>query len=491
MKQWFAGCAGWLIAATFGLVWAWGAPLWAAPQPEVIPPGYTVETIEVPESIRLEVGGLDFAPDGDLYIATRFGEVWIYRAGAWLKFAEGLHSPLGLHVDDQSGAVFVTQKPELTKLVDRDGDDRAEEYRTVTDAWGFSGNYHEYAYGPVVDDRGNMYINLNLAHGGKGVRGSIMGRTAAYRGWCVKVTPEGHLVPFASGLRSPAGLALSPAGELWATENQGDFVGTSCLYHLKAGQFYGHAASLRDVPGFADKTLNDIPLDELDNMRTRPAVMFPHGEMAKSPGNLVFDTPERDFGPFDGQMLVTDMTEAKVMRCDVEKVQGQYQGVVFDFIDHLQSGALRVVWGPEGRSLWVGQTRRGWNSVARVPEGLQRVVHDGKTTPYAIETIRLTRDGFKLRFTKPVDAKQAAKAGRYKVKHWGYKYHGGYGSPRVDETKVQVTAASVSADGRTVHLTLPRLEARQVYRIEAPVPSAAGQTLTTDVGYYTLNRKRK
>jgi hypothetical protein len=248
--------------------------------------------------------------------------------------------------------------------------------------------------------------------------------------------------------------------------------------------------SLEEHSDYSDKNLNDIPLDKLEAMRTRPAIMFPHA-FAKSPGNIVFDTEKTDFGPFDGQMFVSDMTEAKVMRCDVKKVQGQYQGVVFNFIDHLQSGAMRLEWGEGGQGMWVGQTRRGWNSVARVPEGLQRVDYDGQTHPYAIKTIRLTPNGFKLRFTKPVDREMASDPDQYAVKHWGYKYHANYGSPRVDETGVEVQSASVSSDGRTVHITLPELETKQVYRIEAPVKSADSETLTTDFGFYTLNKRKQ
>src|SRR5690606_11952477 len=109
---------------------------------ERIPAGYRVEIIATPPDVAMEVGGMDFAPDGSLYVSTRFGEVWRYREGEWAKFADGLHEALGVLTDPKTGGVFVAQKPELTELRDTDGDGIADLYRTVCDAWGMSTNYH-------------------------------------------------------------------------------------------------------------------------------------------------------------------------------------------------------------------------------------------------------------------------------------------------------------------------------------------------------------
>ncbi len=55
---------------------------------------------------------------------------------------------------------------------------------------------------------------------------------------------DGHFQPLASGLRSPCGIGVSPEDELFITDNQGDWVADSCLYHIREGNFYGHPASL-------------------------------------------------------------------------------------------------------------------------------------------------------------------------------------------------------------------------------------------------------
>ena len=61
-----------------------------------------------------------------------------------VTFAEGLHTPLGV-LPLSNREVLVMQMPELTLLVDRDGDGRADLYKTVSDDFGLSGNYAEFA----------------------------------------------------------------------------------------------------------------------------------------------------------------------------------------------------------------------------------------------------------------------------------------------------------------------------------------------------------
>ena len=48
----------------------------AEKQPDLIPQGYSVRTIETPPEVFLGIGGMEFSPDGDLFVCTREGEVW-------------------------------------------------------------------------------------------------------------------------------------------------------------------------------------------------------------------------------------------------------------------------------------------------------------------------------------------------------------------------------------------------------------------------------
>ena len=88
-------------------------------QPKRIPAGYTVTTVKTPEGVSLGVGGMEFAPNGDLFICTREGEVWQYsiKKEKWALFADGLHEALGIWIDPRRPAeTYVIQRPEITKL---------------------------------------------------------------------------------------------------------------------------------------------------------------------------------------------------------------------------------------------------------------------------------------------------------------------------------------------------------------------------------------
>ena len=462
---------------------------------------YKLVTIPQPADCVLEVGGLAFRPDGKLLACTRRGEVWLIHNPLeedtakikFTRFASGLHEALGLSVTDNY-TVYSAQRPELTKLVDKDGDGVADEFTTVCDKWGVSGDYHEFAFGPARDKQGNFYITLNVGFGG--------GHQAKspWRGWCVKVTPDGKMEPFAYGLRSPNGIAFSPEGDLFYCDNQGEWVISNKMHHLKKGKFYGHQAGLRwikDSP-FAGKVPEKVAFGMMyDGQKgpganapsgypdmDPPCIWFPYGRMGKSVSQPTWDTTEGKFGPFAGQCFVGDQTNSVVMRVALEKVNGVYQGACFPFRSGLQCGVNRVEFAPDG-SLFAGQTNRGWGSLGGKPYGLQRLVYTGKT-PFEMHHIALTKDGFDITFTQPVDPKSVAMPGS--VGSYTYVYHGAYGGPESDRRSEPVTASKLSADGRTLSVNGAILKKGRVYEIQLDgIKNAAGEKLLHADAYYTVN----
>jgi glucose/arabinose dehydrogenase len=471
-----------------------------AQQPAVIPAGYQVETISPPANVAFGVGGLCFASDGTLFACTREGEVWTYKGDEWRRFAKGLHEPLGVYVDPKTQQVFVVQRPELTELIDEDGDGRADRFRTVCDTWGLTNNYHEYAYGPVRDSKGNFYGTLNTSLSWPGWAGSDqwdvarvhdgkMGRAAKYRGWSFRVTPDGTFEPWSSGLRSPCGIGITAADELLCTDNQGDWVATSCLHVMRRGDFHGHPSSLTDHPDYEGVDLNSISVEKYGQLRQPAAVNFPHGDLANSPGEPVVDDTDGAFGPFAGQLFVGDQTRSNVFRVVLDEVQGRYQGCAINFIDHLQSGIIRSRFAPDG-SLWVGQTGRGWGSRGRAKFGVERIVYDGETVPFSIHSVKLSHDGFIVKFTRPANPKQASTPSAYVVDRWSYKHHPNYGSPKFDQATLKVEDVQLSPDHMTARIKVP-LRAGTMYQLKLEIAGADDAKLASRVAWYTLNRLRK
>jgi hypothetical protein len=434
---------------------------------------YRLETVSLPKGLVLEAGGMGFARDGTLVVCTRRGEIWRAKDGAWSLFASGLHEPLGLWVED-AGDVAVVQRTELTRVRDEDGDGKADRFEPISRGWENVPRSTAYAFGLVKDAEGN-FVAASSAHAPPGGK---------YLGWCFKVTPRGEFVPWASGFRTPNGLGLDAAGELFITDNQGDYVGTSAMYHVQKGKFYGHPHSLASHPELGGRSLST---GELDALRTPAAVQFPHGILGRSPSQPLCDTTGGRFGPFEGQFFVGDQSSCIVTRVALETVGGTVQGAAFPFRTGFQSGNNRLAWAPDG-SLWVGQTDRGFGAVGGRPFGLERVAWSGRV-PFEIRSMRATASGFDLVFTKPADRGAASDPARYSLQRYRYLYHGTYGSPQVDLSPVPVEGVEVSADGRRVSLRVGRRVEGRIYELHVrDLRAADGAPLLHPEAYYTLTR---
>ncbi len=473
---------------------------------------YRVENVPTPRGIAPEVSAVTFGKDGLLYACFRKGYIYAFnpKSGQWRRFASGLHLPLGI-IPGEEGEFFVAQTPELTRVADTDGDGKADVYEALSDDWGMSGNYHEFLGGPLRDEEGNFYISLGLsspnAEPRPPVRGVLtdLGRIAknpvegnvniirfysptSYRGCVVKISPTGEFAPFACGLRQPNGLGFDAEGEIFAADNQGGWVGTSPLHHVTEGAFHGHPASLNWDPRFKGRDPAEVSIAELESIRKRPAILFPQNDMGGSVAQPLLDDTGGKFGPYAGQMLVAEWTYPRILRADLEKVGGEYQGAAFILIEGngLHRSNNRIVFSPKGDTLYVAQTSHFWGST----ESLQRIIYTGKT-PMDILHMRLTESGFDLTFTKPVDPVAASEPSAYSFTHYYYKYHSQYGSPKTEVTPVTVTGVEISDDGLGVSLTLDKLVPGRVYELRPNgIQGADGEPLATRVAAYTLNRLR-
>jgi hypothetical protein len=175
-----------------------------------------------------------------------------------------------------------------------------------------------------------------------------------------------------------------------------------------------------------------------------------------------------------------------VMRVALERVNGKYQGACFPFLSGFQCGINRLVFGPDG-SLYAGQTARGWGSLGGKPYGLQRLVYTG-VVPFEIHTMHLTKYGFDLTFTKPLDPATAEKRSSYSMQSFTHHYWGTYGSPEVDRKAEKITAVTVSGDKKKVSLAVTGFKPGRVYEIHVDgLKSAEGEPVLHPEGYYTLN----
>ncbi len=475
---------------------------------------YVIENVPIPKTIDPQLGGLVVLKNGNIAGAFHRGEVAIYdtKTKKWTVFAKGLHEPLGL-LEASDGSLITMQKPELTKLIDTDNDGIADEYQTLSDQFGMSGNYHEFAFGPVQDSKGNLYFSLNVASNYAGIYEHIRGdfntlglsREAMtnwrneqwktdtkfkagrmfskvnYRGWVMQVSPSGQTTPFALGFRSPDGIFVDKQDRLWVTDNQGDWLGTSPLYQVNKGEFYGHPASLVWQDGW-DKNPVDMSADELDALRTPASAWFPQAELANSPTQIISTVAANKFGLPENELLIGDMNQHRLIRFLEDKVDGFSQGTLIPFLDtpSLGIGNHRMSFDKKGQ-LWIGKTHLGWAG----GEGIRKITWN-KESLFLVNKVSQTKQGFMLQFNKAINEETL----KVDIESHGYLYHGAYGSKKIDLTDIKASELTVSDDQKSVHILLPELKENTMYTIKLnSVKSETNQVLMGDILRYTLIKR--
>ncbi|WP_265520409.1 family 16 glycoside hydrolase [Oerskovia flava] len=446
-------------------------------------PDYTLTNLR-PDGFQPQVTGMDWLPDGRMAISTwggdrltELGEVYLidHVTGdaeasevTYTKVAENLEEPMGVAYVD--GELYVSEKHGLTRLVDTDGDEVADEYDTIA-TWPFGGNYHEFAFGLLYED-GHFYVTTGIAMvpGGN----SLDPQLAENRGSVMKIDGDtGEVEYVAGGLRTPNGLGWGADGGMYVTDNQGVRIPTSKLVRVEQGAFYHHY------------TNPDGPYD--DQPVTEPVLWLPHNEISNSPSNPVVLTE----GVFAGQMAIGDVTYGGLQRAFLEEVAGEEQGAVFRMTQGLESGVSRTSVGPDG-SIYVGGIgwSGNWGQAGKLSHGLQKLTFD-ESRAFDMLEMRAVEGGFEIEYTQPLSEETAQDlASKYTAAQWRYVATPQYGGPKVDEEDLEVTAATLSEDRTTVALEIAGLKPGRVVNVHSPRPFSAegGEELWSTEAWYTLTR---
>lgn len=445
-------------------------------------PAYTITSLR-PAGFNPAVAGLDFLPDGRLVqvntsaFGEDIGKVNILsgvETGDASKvrvaeFATGLNEPLGVKVVD--GKIYVVEKHQLTLLEDSDGDGKADKETRVGPAW---------KYRPQVKDRYNLEFAMGLAYKagafyvGLATPWPLSAPQDRERGCIIAIRAQSTTIDTVScGLRTPNGETLGPEDEVFATENQGNWVPASKLVHVKPGRFFGVR---RPVAG---------PFQ--GSRDTPPVAWMPHGDISISPTQPVL----LKTGPFAGQMVAGDNNLGTLQRFFLEKVKGEYQAAVFRFSGGLEAGASRIVVGPDS-ALYVGSVGfpgslwGGWAWTGKL-YGLQRMTLSG-TKPFDWLAVRsLGSDQLELEFTEPLSAAAESPAA-YAVRQWNYNPMEAYGQGKGTVLSLTTKSVTLSPDRKKAILTIDGLKTGYVVHIRlSGVQSQAGRTSWSTEAWYTLN----
>ena len=454
---------------------------------------YKLVQIPIPDHVPLKVGSFDVLPDGRLVAGTRKGDVY-FIDGAFDEvpnpkfhlFASGQDEIFG--VAHKDGDIVITQFAEVTRISDTDKDGVADRYTTLSNSWGYEEG-HEFAFGSKHDPEGNIWVALGLS-------GSY-NSNQLFRGWCLKITPDGKTIPICSGLRSPAGVGPNHEGVMFCVESQGPWNGSCSLKHLKPGGFLGHPASYNwypfvksmDAPSVKPNPNSRIAIEKKRVKElVPPAILFPYIKMGRSISGFRLNQTKGKFGPFENQIFLGDYTLSVILRATTEEVNGVWQGACYPFREGLSTGIMHVEFSPKGQLLAGGFTTNSqWPVRGKEPFAVDRLDWTG-LTPFEMKEINIRKDGFVINFTKPVNPVVAAKLSTYNLTTYTHIYAGFYGSPEVDHTTPKVTKAEVSDDRLSVRIYVDKIMEGHIHDFDlAKMKSEENGDLLHKKAYYTVN----
>ena len=453
----------------------WGEPL--VTQGKLATSGgdgaYVVDTItwpdENPQKSWLRFGGFDFFKDATrAAICNVSGDVWIVSGLdeglqniRWQRFASGLFQPLGLRiVKDQ---VYVLGRDQITRLHDLNKDGEADHYENFNNDTTITDHYHEFCLGLETDRAGNFYFN-------KG--GNLGDAKIPHHGTLLKVSPDGKkLSVVATGLRAPNGIGMGPEDQITSSDNEGNWVPASRVNWMKPGGFYGHVFTAHRTP---KPTTYDLPLFWLPK------------NADNSSGGQAWVTSKR-WGPFEGDLLHTSYGTCSLFKVMHEEVDGVRQAGVVRFPLRFESGIMRSRFSPlDGQLYTCGLVI--WQSNGARQGAFHRVRYTGKPVTMPRD-LHVRKTGVELTFTDALDPATVRDLQNWSVDRWNYQWTEKYGSPefRISEPSakghdsVDVTAAELSPDGKTVRLTLASTIPAMQQRIRYALKSATGQPVESEI----------
>lgn len=447
-------------------------------------PAYTATTVE-PGKITASVGGFAWLPNGDLLmldfvdLSSTKGALIVLKnlnapgqAVTSETLMENFNEPLGLQVVD--GVIYVNDQKGIWKVVKNEGGAYAKTLFSPRPVAAKTGRYPfafnlEYA-------NGSLYYSM-------GCHNITTPENAIWPGFVYKVDmATGAVETMNSGMRMPNGMGVKKeTGDLFYSDNQGEWRKASPVFHVIKGAFNGHPALKTGGAWWPapDKV-------------TPPAVWLPsvsrsaYGNMTRSTTSL----HEVEKGIYKGSFLMGDNFLGRINRIFLEKVKGVYQGATFHFSNTIRGGVQHFIEGPDG-TLFGGalgtDNSSGWNWQG-VLGGMTKWTPN-QSGIMDVVAIRSNQTGFDLEFTEPLAAADIKPENFWVVSYAYNQWSENYGGSPEDVKKMKIIALESSVDRKQVAMTLEGLAKGRVYNffIKNDLKSEAGNKIHFPWAWYTLN----
>lgn len=475
-----------------------GVPLVKADNPpavQMLIPGFTVRDLPVELT---NVNNVRYRDDGALVTLGYNGDIHLLRdtdgdgledqASLFWKNDGALRGPIGIVLTPpgyvHGRGLFVASKGKVSLIVDRDGDDRADEERVVASGWEEIPQNVD-AVGLAMDAEGNLFFGLGTANYANAYLVDDAGK-AAYdlasdRGTVQKVSADfSRRETVCTGIRFPIAFAFNRERDLFCSEQEGatwlpNGNPFDELLHIRPGRHYG----------FPPRHPRHNP-----NVIDEPST-YDFGPQHQSTCGMVFNRSVDDgpvFGPewWEWDALTCGESRGKLWRTQLVKSAAGYVASS-QLIACLQLLTVDACVAPNGDL--VVACHSGPPDWGTGPTGigkLFRIHMSDAAAPRPVATWAESPQEVRITFDRPLDPLLLKQLGEQIKIQYGRHVRAGdrfetlvppYAvvqkqllEPRFE---LPVLGASITNDLRTLLISTARMQADEVYAVTLPSPTTA------------------
>ncbi len=394
----------------------------------------------------MRLTGFDFFADGNrAAVCTWMGDVWTVDAVAaqplgtltWRRICTGLFQPLGLKIVNES--IFVTCRDQIARLHDLNGDTEIDFIECFNNDQQVTEHFHEFAMGLQTDAKGNFYYAKSACH--------ARPAAVAQHGTLLRVSADGSRTDIlASGFRAANGVCLNPDGTFFVTDQEGHWTPKNRINRVHGdgpSEFFGNMMSYH------------AGTDEADTAMRQPLCWITNA-FDRSPSELLWVPRNAQWGPLNGALLNLSYGYGKIYTVPFEEKDGVEQGGMCALpMPQFPTGVMRGRFHPGNGQLY-GCGMFAWAGNQSQSGGFYRVRYTGQP---ALQPLGLHFETglIQVTFSDPLDEATARNASQYSIKAWNLKRSANYGSAHLDEHSLSVREATLSADHKSLRLTVPDL----------------------------------
>jgi len=490
------------------------APISVSASDVAIAPGFKGIRLPLPHDVM--PSAFSWNDGGELIFTTLRGELLkaVDRDKDGVEDAaklllDGLAMPYGVYAEE--GRIDVATKDGLLRIPTT-GNVLAGQIERIAFGWGCTDDYHDWAVGLVRNQQRGYFLAIPCQQDERSEA------AAKYRGKLLHLKPlqsdqdnqSYGIEVISSGHRFPMGLALNYEGELFVTDNQGNYNPFNELNHVRQDAHFGFINALEKENGYKPPPL------------TEPSISIPHPWTRSVNGICFLDTPADDtspleirfdrsgapyqvrgkpaklmFGPLEGHLIGCEYDTRRLIRMTLQKIGDTYQGAAYPLSippDDVEKGLLGPIVcavKPTTGELYIGEIRdSGWGAGNNVGQIVKIKIEPDKL-PCGIAEMKATSDGFSLDFFQPVDATKAADVANYSLQSYRRESTPAYGGPDLDRRTEKIAAVEVSPDKKRVSLKLPELRERFVYELRLKNLAPKNGMFHPDEAHFTLRQVPK